>query len=227
MNRVICPKCGKRLKYPDNMAGKAAKCTKCDKSFLLPIPVTPPAQADDRAEEEKENALEALLSELQGDKQQAENSTESTLEQKLLGLLYYRYPDRCARCLEEHPKCHHRVRQESTLQYYKRITSVNVPVCNYCKRIIRSVTAIIVCIVIAVLASLATVGYSYYSYLGLIGGLAVGATVFAALFENQTIPGVTDFVWWEDRDTTSNALQLHFKDEEYQTEFLKLNNLSS
>src|SRR5207253_3738947 len=38
---VACPGCGAKLKAPDNMAGKKAKCKKCGKGFRIPGP--PPA----------------------------------------------------------------------------------------------------------------------------------------------------------------------------------------
>lgn len=36
MNRILCPRCGKRAKYPDEYAGKTVKCPKCGQSITLP-----------------------------------------------------------------------------------------------------------------------------------------------------------------------------------------------
>lgn len=36
MNRFHCAKCGKRLKFPDEHAGKNAHCPRCNHSFQLP-----------------------------------------------------------------------------------------------------------------------------------------------------------------------------------------------
>lgn len=36
MSRVLCPHCGRRLKYAGEHAGKKAKCQKCGQSFRLP-----------------------------------------------------------------------------------------------------------------------------------------------------------------------------------------------
>jgi hypothetical protein len=35
MNRISCPHCAKRLTYPDERAGRTAKCPACGQSFVL------------------------------------------------------------------------------------------------------------------------------------------------------------------------------------------------
>ena len=37
---VSCPNCGVKLKAPDNMAGKKAKCKKCGTGFRIPGPAS-------------------------------------------------------------------------------------------------------------------------------------------------------------------------------------------
>lgn len=44
---VSCPNCGARLKAPDNMAGKKAKCKKCGKGFRIPGPAPASESAGD------------------------------------------------------------------------------------------------------------------------------------------------------------------------------------
>lgn len=45
MNRIQCPNCGHKLKYPDNHAGMKAKCEQCGHSFRLPSVATTSSDA--------------------------------------------------------------------------------------------------------------------------------------------------------------------------------------
>ena len=47
---AFCPSCGTRVKVPDNLAGRSAKCPRCAASIPIPVasvvpPMTEPAKA--------------------------------------------------------------------------------------------------------------------------------------------------------------------------------------
>jgi hypothetical protein len=39
---VACPHCGKKIKAPDNLAGKTARCPSCQRTFLVPANIPAP-----------------------------------------------------------------------------------------------------------------------------------------------------------------------------------------
>jgi hypothetical protein len=60
----LCPKCGKSLKAPDQLAGKRVKCLQCQTSFTLsaasPVTDEAPAPSEDRPEREQPDEAQAV-----------------------------------------------------------------------------------------------------------------------------------------------------------------------
>ena len=63
MNRVLCPSCGHKLKYPNDYAGKQAKCQKCGGLVRLP-PLSTPSLPENNALMDSDEARGAALARL-------------------------------------------------------------------------------------------------------------------------------------------------------------------
>jgi len=61
MNRMLCPTCDAKLKYPDEWGGKRAKCPECGHSFRLTLSVEGPAKSA------KDEEMAMLVRTLKGD----------------------------------------------------------------------------------------------------------------------------------------------------------------